>query len=99
MLLRRRPHTPFKPSTSNRIGASILVGDFTVLLSSAVAAVYAAFSGPVLRKEKCPASVYLTLLSLVVVVLSLIMARVSGEQVVVFSRDPVHGLFGFASTS
>ncbi len=70
-----------------------------MLLSSAVAAVYVTYSGPVLRKEKCPASVYLTLLSLIVIILSLIMARISGEQVVVFSRDPVHGLFGFATTS
>ena len=98
MLLRRRPH-PSYVKMSDVIGASILVGDFTVILSSGLFAVYATYSPPILSKKKCPISLYLTLLSAVIVILSLIMARICGEHIAVFSRDPIHGLFGFASTS
>ena len=79
----------------NNIGASILTGDFAAILASAIFAIYATYSKSVTNEKSCPASVYLTLLSVFTIGMSYLLSFILGDQLDLFALDPAHGLLGF----
>ncbi len=76
----------------------ILIGNFMVILSSAVYAIYANLSKPIAVTKTCPISVYLMLMSGYVVAISFVLAFFFGERIDIFSTHDVYGLFAFVAT-
>lgn len=89
------------PLASNKderfIGSDILIGNFCAIFSSALCAIYNAYSSEALVERKCPLSVYFGLLSLYTIVISYILAQVLGEDVELLSFNPTVGFFGLFS--
>jgi drug/metabolite transporter (DMT)-like permease len=75
--------------------SKLLIGDFVALFSSFLSAAYILLSAPVANEKNCPNSIYLCFMSFAIILFSLFFAASSGEEIVIFSTDPVHGFFGF----
>lgn len=76
-----------------------MTGNFLAILGSAVYAVYTAQGSQVVRQNRCPLSLYLTLMSVCMIGFSYIMAPVMRMPPPTFSMDPQTGVFGLFQTS
>ncbi len=83
---------------NEKIGSNILIGNFSAIAASALAAVYGAYSGDLLKEKKCPLSVYFALLSFYSVILCYILGQVIGEDMELFSASHTVGFFGLFSS-
>ncbi len=72
----------------------MLLGNFCAIASSAVFAMYALSSSPILKGESLPFSLYLGIISVYTILISIAAAWLMGTPVAVFSVDPVNGVFG-----
>lgn len=90
----------YEPESSNlsltkTIESQLLMGDFVALFASAVNAAYILLSAPIVSEKVCPSSIYLTIMSFSIILFSMFMSSLHGENIQILSTDPVYGLFGF----
>ncbi len=81
------------------IGHDVLVGDLCALAASLIFAIYCLYCKRIINGDKCPMSIYFSTLSVCVIVISNIMAKVAGEDIYLFSTQEDVGLFGFLSST
>lgn len=80
------------------IGSHILIGNFCALAASAVAAIYNAQSGQLIKTRKIPMSFYFAILSIFMIVVCFLMGRSIGEDIELYSINPLNGVFGMFSS-
>lgn len=77
------------------LGKNVLLGDFAAILASAVMAIYITYSKDVIKEERCPLSITLTMIGCYVICLSFAFAYISGQPINIFSMDKPDGLLCF----
>jgi drug/metabolite transporter (DMT)-like permease len=76
-----------------------LTGNFLAIGASAVYAIYSSYSTTVLSVRKCPLSLYLAMMSILMIAFSFILAPVMHALPPTLTTDWKEGLFGIFATS